>query len=137
MGQLSSRTTSSSALSKSLPCGMGLCYCTDAKKSARKHEGDPMCPGQWPYERCGDGWSPGSCCGAIGERGQSSPHLLCCNACLNSLGVDRGSFSMARSDCCYALCFVSSLQHGSPGSWWPSSPACRVRFPRSDSARPG
>src|SRR5947209_5325926 len=31
MGHLSSRTTSSSALSKSLPCAMGLCYCTDAK----------------------------------------------------------------------------------------------------------
>src|SRR6266567_2154283 len=36
IGHLFSRTTSLSALFKSLSCGMGLCYCTDAKKTAAK-----------------------------------------------------------------------------------------------------
>ena len=42
------------------------------KKISEKTGNSPTCPGQWHDERYEDGWSPGSCCGAIRERGQSS-----------------------------------------------------------------
>ena len=51
-----------------------------------------------------------------GERGQSSPHLLCRNACLINLSADRGSSSMAPSEWCSSSLFVSSQSHQSPGS---------------------
>ncbi len=53
---------------------------------------------------------------AIGKRGQSDPHLLRCSAWLNSLGADRGSSSIARSDGCHALSFASSRRHKWLGS---------------------
>ena len=73
---------------------------------------------------------------ALGERGHNSPHRLFCKACLNSLGGDKSSSSMARSDGCDWLRCVPSPQPGSPGSWSPSSPACCVRFPRYGSGLP-
>ena len=49
---------------------------------------------------------------AIGERGKICPHLLFCKACLNSLGRDKGSSSMARSEECSFLFCASNQAHG-------------------------
>ncbi len=75
------------------------------------------------------GWSPGSCCGESFERGQSSPHHLFSSACLISLGRDRGSSSLARSEWCSFPFFASSPAHGSPGSSKLGSRACHARLP--------
>ena len=123
--QQDSRGTGNSSLHKRFYSWSG----NEEKKSARRRERDYTCPGRRPCEQYGNGWNHGSCCGAIGERGQSSPHLLCSNACLISLGEDRGSFSMAHSNECPFSCYASNQAHGLPDPSKCSSQACHASLP--------
>ena len=66
-----------------------------AKNSVRQTGNGPPCLGQWHYERYADGCNPGSCCGALGERGQSSPHPLECRCSWVGLSVGMPSTSTA------------------------------------------
>jgi hypothetical protein len=61
---------------------------TGKKKPARNQGLGHRCPGQWRCGRYADGWSPGSCCGAIGVAGLNCPRLHRCNSC--SVGLSRG-----------------------------------------------
>jgi hypothetical protein len=77
------------------------------KISARKGRRPQV---SWPMARRSvrDGWNPGSCCSAIGRRGQIGPHLRCSNAYLSSLGMDSNSSSTARTDWCSSPVCVPS-----------------------------
>jgi hypothetical protein len=44
------------------------------KKSARKKGSGHECLGHWHCGQCAGGWSPGSCCVAIGAAGRHCPH---------------------------------------------------------------
>ena len=103
------------------------------KKSAREKAGGQQCPGRWPCGQYAGGWSLGSCSGAIGARGPSSPHLFCSNACLNSLGGDSRSSSTARSEDSFSSCGAPSQGHGSPGSSKCGSHTSLAQLPTSGS----